>query len=298
MPLELGAGTEGKALDHLLNQAAVYRDARGDTAGAITLLRRSVEIQEVTRRDEPLERATALSNLAGRLEEREATWKEAETCYRHALEIKERELSADDPSLAIILSNFGGLYWRKKDFSEAAKLTERAAKIDKTAHGEDSATYAIDLSNLGAIYSEWANATDDPALREKERDFKTRAATVTRAARGTRHPSMTARLNNLAIMHADAGDMAQAATDMAQCIAINLSLDQLAHPQTQQSISALIHLWTQSGQSEKAERLKNGDPSDLLPIIKQIEADHRAWVAEDPDNRHFGPPSPVTLARE
>ena len=31
--------------------------------------------------------------------------------------------------------------------------------------------------------------------------------------------------------------------------------------------------------------------------MEEIEAKHRAWVAEDPGNRHFGPPSPITRAR-
>ena len=35
-------------------------------------------------------------------------------------------------------------------------------------------------------------------------------------------------------------------------------------------------------QPDKAARLASGDISDLLPVIAQIEAEHRAWVAEDP----------------
>ncbi len=62
--------------------------------------------------------------------------------------------------------------------------------------------------------------------------------------------------------------------------------------------ATLLRYWTESGQSDKAERLAGGDGSDLIPIVERIEAEHRAWVAEDPDNRHFGPPSPVTGATE
>jgi hypothetical protein len=29
-----------------------------------------------------------------------------------------------------------------------------------------------------------------------------------------------------------------------------------------------------------------------VPVIARIEGEHRAWVAEDPQNRHFGPPPP------
>jgi hypothetical protein len=71
-----------------------------------------------------------------------------------------------------------------------------------------------------------------------------------------------------------------------------LSLDLSKHPNTQQTARRLAEAWQQCGQPVKAARLQKGGYSDLLPVIAQIEAEHRAWVAEDPENRHFGPPSP------
>ena len=59
----------------------------------------------------------------------------------------------------------------------------------------------------------------------------------------------------------------------------------------------LADIWQQCSQPDKAARLQKGDFSDLLPVIAQIEAEHRAWVAQDPENRHFGPPSPFASER-
>lgn len=297
-PLDLTAPEAAKAQDYLLNQAAIYLDARGDRPGAIRLLRRSVEIMEGSRQEEPLEIAAALGNLAGNLAGDEAGWEEAEALYRRALEIKEVHLPPGDPSLAITLSNFGGLHRRRKAFEEAARLSERAAEIWKAAKGETSAEYALGLSNLAAVYGDWVETNGDRALREKEAALKRQALDVMLAARGPRHPATAALYNNLAVMHAQLGDMAEAATAMAQAVAIDLSLDLLQHPVTQSHIDHLLHLWTESGQAEKAGRLRGDDFSDLLPIVQEIEARHRQWVAEDPETRHFGPPSPVTGARE
>lgn len=294
---DLGIDDDARAQDRLLNQAALYRDARGDRAGAVSLLRRSVEIKEQSRRDEPLSIATALDNLAGRLGEDEATWGEAEALYARALSIKLEELQASDPSLAITLSNFGAFHRRRKNFAEAVRLTEQAAEINKAASGELSAEYAIRLSNLGTIYSDWADVTGDVVLQAKEREYSEQSLTVTLKSRGLRHPEATLRYNNLSAMHHTAGDAALAAGMMARAVAIDLSLGQMEHPNTQRHISDLLHLWSESGQAEKAERLRGGDGSDLFPIIQQIEQEHRDWVAEDPENRHFGPPSPVTGAR-
>ena len=69
------------------------------------------------------------------------------------------------------------------------------------------------------------------------------------------------------------------------------------HPNAQIIARHLTLFWQQLGEPDKAARLQSGDPSDLLPVIARVEAEHRAWVAKDPKNRHFGPPSPFASER-
>lgn len=298
LPLEADKGPMGQALAYVLNQAAVYLNARGDYDGATMLLRRRISIGETVYSGDPLKNAVALGNLAGRLEKREVGWAEAEEIHARALEIFEAHLPADDPLIAAALSNMAWIPWQKKDFAKAEDLYLRALKIDKAAHGVTSTQYATRLNNLGTVYSQWANETGRVNMRQKERDAKEEAANILRALRGMRHPEVAATKNNLGVMYANLGDLAGAAKQMTQAAAIDLSLDLLTHPQTQSHIANLIQLWTHSNQSDKAARLQAGDFADILPIVEQIEAEHRAWVAEDPENRDFGPPSPVTGARE
>ena len=298
VPLEAPQGPTGQALGYLLNQAAVYLNARGDYDGSTTLLRQNVSITEAVYADKPVQIAIALDNLAGRLKEREAGWAEAEDIFAKALEIKEAHLPPNDPLIATTLSNMGWIPWKREDFAKASKLNDRAANIDKAAYGAVSTEYAISLNNLGAVYSDWANATGRDDLRQMDHDAKEEAAKIFRTLRGMRHPEVAGAQNNLAVMYSDLGDLARAAEHMARAVAIDLSLDLLTHPKTQSHIAHLIHYWTQSGQPDKTARLQAGDGADIVPIIEQIEAEHRAWVAEDPENRDFGPPSPVTGARE
>jgi hypothetical protein len=35
-----------------------------------------------------------------------------------------------------------------------------------------------------------------------------------------------------------------------------------------------------------------------MDVVKEIEEQQRVWAARDPENRHFGPPSPITGATE
>ncbi len=289
-------GAAGEELDLLFNQAGLYLSARGDYAGALALMEGSVALKRLTRTDEPLELAAGLNNLGKRYTDLDRL-EEAEKAYREALEIKEPRLAANDPSLAITLTNLAALHHRRKDFAGAETLLLRVAEIHKAAYGADSPEYGRALSNLGTVYGDLANEPGQAARREQEEKYKSQALTVTRAAYGERHPSTATCHNNLAIWRHYLGDWASAASDAERGIAIMLSLDLADHPETRRRAGELAHMWQQSGQPDKAARLQSGDISDLLPVIAQVEAEHRAWVAKDPKKRHFGPPSPFAPER-
>jgi len=199
--------------------------------------------------------------------------------------------------LAIWTSNFAEVHLTRKHFAKAEPLYLRATEIMKAARGTESGEYGTSLSNLGALYGLWAQEPGEAARRAQESEFKTKEFSICIAARGPRHPATAISHNNLAVMNADADNWPGAAVEMGQAVSIMLSLDLADHPNTQSFARGLALFWIQSGQRGKAERLRRGDPSDLLPVIRAIEAEHRAWVAENPENRRFGPPSPFAGRR-
>ncbi len=294
-PLEALAQRSGRELDRLLNQAGLYLTARGDREGALALAEKSAELARVTRVDEPLDLAATLGNLGACYVDLDRL-DEAEEAYREALEIEEPRLDPNDPSLAITLSNLAGLHCERKDFAKAEPLYLRAAEIMKAARGAHSAEHGTSLSNLGALYCEWADEPGQAARRAQEQEYKAKEFAICLAVRGPRHPDAAISFGNLAVMKAKTGDWSGAAEDVERTVAIMLSLDLREHPDTQRRARELCYFWDQFGQGDKAARLRKGDLSDLLPVIEHIEAEHRAWVAEDPKTRKFGLPSPVTGA--
>jgi tetratricopeptide (TPR) repeat protein len=283
-------GAAGRSLGRLLNQAGLYLAVRGDRAGALALAETSVALG-ATRADEPYEIATSLNNLAALRADLDRL-DEAEAACREALAIQEPLLKPDDSNLGITISNLAEVHWKRKQFAEAESLLLRAAEIARVAHGEESAEYSTVLSNLGVLNSQWAEQPGQMVRRKREEEYKTREWLICLAARGARHPDAAASHNNLAVIKARDGDRSGAAAEMERTMAIMLSLDLPEHPNTQRSAFTLVDFWRRSGQPDRAARLEAGDISDLLPVIAQIEAEHRAWVAEDPEHRHFGPPSP------
>jgi tetratricopeptide (TPR) repeat protein len=290
-------GAAGRGLDRLLNQACLYLKARGDREGALALAGRSVALVHLTRKEEPLVLAAVLDNLGSCYADLDRL-EDAEGAYREVLEIKEPRLAPNDPSLAITLSNLGEVHWKREDFAAAEPLFLRAAEIMKDVYGAESAQYGNSLGNLDGLYDEWAENSGDAEKRRLAERYSEQALTISRATRGTWHPDTSTRYSNLSVLKRRLGDFGGAALDAERAVAIMLSLDLASHPNYRSLAGNLAGCWAQSGAPEKAARRQRGDISDLLPVIKQIEAEHRAWVAEDPKTRRFGPPSPFGPSKD
>lgn len=283
------SGEGGKKRGYILNQAAVYLSARGDGEGAISLLESSVALAARIHGKKRPEYATGLSNLAGRYAEA-GRLEEAEAAYRQVIEIQEAILAPGDPSLAITYNNMGKVYWRKKSFAKAEPLFLRARDIDLAAKGKTGPEYASRTNALGALYDDWAEEPGQGHRRKQAARLTQEAVGLIRQAVGERHPQTSSYLHNLAITRYRESDFAAAAELALRAVAIQLSLGLLQHPDTQDRIGDLLLLWERSGQAARADRLRAGDPSELLPEIAEVERRMHDWVAEDPENRHFGPP--------
>ena len=292
--LDFGPGINAEALAYIINDAAVFFSELGYLDGAISLQRRRVSISEANHKDNRKELAIALDNLALLLGQQERMHREAKQIHERALQIFEAELPADDLSIGISLMNFGLLYWRMGDYPNAEEVLLRAVGNHEAGQREMSGEYAGALNNLGTVYRRWAEQNGNKSLYRKAREANRKAFEIGRELHGFRHPQTAASYGNLATILQKTGELASAAEQMARSVAVFLSLGLLSHPNCQDGLATLHHLWSQSGQTDKAARLEAGDISDLIPIIKQIEEEHRAWVAEDLDTRHFGPPSPFS----
>src|ERR1043165_3326962 len=280
-----------RALDWLFNVAGVYLHARGDFVGALTMAKLSVSLARLTETEEPLGLADSLANLGNRYSALDQL-DEAEAAFTESLAIRSRDGNSDDPVLAIILSNLAEVHWKRGQFEKAEALLIRAMEIGRIADGPESGHHGVRVSNLGALYGEWAEVPGQGDRRKQEEEYKTEALRITRGARGVRHPETAIRHNNMSIMLLRKGDLKGAAFEAERAVSIMLSLDLAQHPYTSTMAEHLCTLWQHVGQKDKAAKLVGGDVSELLPVIAELEAEHRDWVGKDPENRHFGPPSP------
>ncbi len=107
---------------------------------------------------EGTEIATIAGNL-GAMCARQDRYLEAEPFYRRAVEVRERLLGPEDPSLASVLFDLANLYLRLDRLPEAAPLLERALRIREKVAPNDLALSDI-VSQLAATYHQLGRTTE------------------------------------------------------------------------------------------------------------------------------------------
>ncbi|MEM7059192.1 MAG: toll/interleukin-1 receptor domain-containing protein [Pseudomonadota bacterium] len=280
------AGEPAKWLDRLLNQAAIFRQARGDTDAAITLLEEDEKLAKAIYGERHESYTTTLSNLSGRYSDA-GRYDEAEAGFLQVLEIEEDLFGKDAATVAITVNNLAEVYWKQKDFARAEPLFQRALAIGQSAENDGTYNVAGGFGALGALYDDWAEETGSEDHRARAQGLKEQAISSARAALGERHPDVSIYLHNLALFFYRIGDSEKAASLELRSLAILISLWGTDHPEINENLSVLLHIWDRAGQGDRKDNLWGH----VIPEVLVVEMEMTKWVNEDLDNRHFGPKS-------
>jgi tetratricopeptide (TPR) repeat protein len=144
-----------------------------------------------------MEAAFLLNQAGGYLDER-ALYSEAEPMYRRALEIREKSLGKDHPSVANSLNNLAGLYREQGKYDEAEPMYRRALEIREKSLGKDHPSVANSLNNLAGLY-------DSQGKYDEAEPMYRRALEISEKSLGKDHPSVATSLNNLAELYDSQG---------------------------------------------------------------------------------------------
>ena len=190
---ERTVGPQHRDVARDLNNIAVLLRDEGKEADAEPLQRRAITILEDLQRENPgtssSDLASALSNFAAGLPRDRAT--EAESLYRRALELKEKELGIEHPDIAVTLNNLAEALRLSGKSEEAEALFRRALRIDERALGPQNPTLATVLNNLAKVLRD----TNRPAEAES---LLNRALAIDQTGFGRMHPTVARDLKNLA----------------------------------------------------------------------------------------------------
>jgi tetratricopeptide (TPR) repeat protein len=203
------------------------------------------------------------------------------------LEIHERVLGAEHPSLATALSNLGGLHARRGARDEAIAMFRRGLDIAETTLGPDHPDVATLLNGLGS--AQMARGDLDDALVTLRRALEIREARfgpknglvamtmhnianvhlmaddlddalasyeraleIKKNVYGQRHPTVASTLANIGVVHQYAGRPEPAIAAYRQSLEIQLEVMGPDHADTATSYGNLGNVYKQQGRYEEA----------------------------------------------
>lgn len=229
----------------LLNETAVYFEARASYNEAEPLYKGAIAINEKALRPEAPALATILSNLAS-LYRATGRYDEAETLYERAIAIDENVLGPVHPDLATSLNNLATLYHGIGRYDDAVLLYQRALAITKKAPLNEYPKLAIRLRNLAGLHKNTGHHNDAEAILGR---------TVVEEVLGPEAPALATILNNLASLYRATGHYGEAESLYESAIAIVEKVLGPEAPALATILNNLASLCHATGRYDEAESL-------------------------------------------
>jgi tetratricopeptide (TPR) repeat protein len=160
---------------------------------------------------------------AAKAEERTAKTEAAEPLYRRAIEINEKALGKDHPTVARDYNNLALLLKEQGKYAEAEPLYRQAIEINERTLGKDNPELAIRYRNLALLLKKQGKyAEAEPLYRQ--------AIEIDEKTFGKGHPTVANDYSNLAGVLQAQGKYAEAETLYRQAIEINEKALGKGHP--------------------------------------------------------------------
>jgi tetratricopeptide (TPR) repeat protein len=207
---------------HLLNQAGLYLNNRGQLGEAGEALKRALAIAEKVYGPDHPDVAIRASNIGTILKD-QGDLVGALQYTRRALAIDEKAYGPDHPTVAAFASNIGAILRDQGDLPGALQYTRRALAIDEKVYGPGHPNVATDANNIGAILRA---QRDLPGALQ----YTQRALTIIEKVYGPDHPNVATLANNMGATLKAQGDLPGALQYARRALAIDEKVYGLDHP--------------------------------------------------------------------
>ncbi|HEY2839522.1 MAG TPA: tetratricopeptide repeat protein [Pirellulales bacterium] len=243
------AAGENAAAEKLARQALAIREQvftreHPDTIASISRLGLILQMEKKYTEAEPLlaeaaqrsgvlwgethiEYARQLNNL-GMLEYDRMNLPLAIETLNKALEIRQKNLPANDPLIAHSLFNLGSAYFASKDYAAASPRLQQALNLFSPALGESHAMTSLARANLGmSLLAEKKFAEAEILFRQ---DIK-----ISQRAFGAQSPAVAEGLLRLGVLFCNQGRYPEAEPLVTLAVAIDRAALGMDHPVTKQA---------------------------------------------------------------
>ena len=244
---ETSLGSDDDDVVTALNALGVLCKYWGRFDDAEQFYTRAIEIAERTRAsDESL--ATLLHNLGG-LEHARGEYARGEEPARRSVNIRERVLGRDHPSVAADVAALAALVEGQGRYEEAEQMYRRVLATFERIYGPNHYEIAVNLNNLAGVRDALGHPVEAEALYR-------RALAIKEDLFGPDHPDVAMTLNNLALLLASQGRPEEADALYSRALRTFSERLEPGHPKIRGCIENYVALLRQLGRAEAARELE------------------------------------------
>jgi tetratricopeptide (TPR) repeat protein len=179
---------------------------------------------------------------------RRASYIEAETYLREALNLYEQHIHTDPLTIAQTLNALGLLYEKQAQYQEAKVHHQRALELREHLLGPDDPKTAESLHNLAIVYG-------DLGEYQKAEQLYLRVLQVEESMKGLDHSDVAITLNNLGLTYSQQGRYAEAETMYQRALTIYEQATSAEHPDLTYTLNGLGALAEKRGDYQRAQEL-------------------------------------------
>ena len=189
--------------------------------------------------------STHYNQQLGSIKEGQGDYKGALSYYEKCLDIEQRTLSANHPSLAISYSNIGSVCDSMGEYSKALSHYEKSIDICQKSLPPDHPDLVNCCNNIGSVYGSMGEYSK--ALSYYEKAFSIMQKTLP-----ANHPNLATSCFNIGSVYSDMGEYSKALAYYERCLDVRQKSLPANHPDLASSYNNMGSVYSSIGEYSKA----------------------------------------------
>ncbi|CAF0851414.1 unnamed protein product [Adineta steineri] len=184
-------------------------------------------------------------NQLGYVKDDQGDYEKAIWYYEKGLEIKQKTLPSNHPSLATSYNNIGLVYKKMEEYSKALSYYEKSLEIRQKSLPSNHPDLATSYNNIGNVYDSMGEYSK--ALSYHEKALEIRQKTLP-----SNHPSLATSYNNIGLVYSEMGEYSKALSYYEKALEIRQKTLPLNHPSLATSYNNIGLVYNKTGEYSKA----------------------------------------------
>jgi tetratricopeptide (TPR) repeat protein len=183
--------------------------------------------------------------MLGMIKHGQGNYREAITFHEKALELKQKNLPPNHPSLATSYNNIGAVYENMGEYSKALSSYEKALEIRQQSLPSNHPSLATSYNNIGLVYENIGEYSKALSYYEK-------ALEIYQKTLPSNHPDLATSYNNIGGVYNSMGEYQRALSYLERALEIKQKSLPSNHPNLAVSYNNIGLLYHKMGEYSKA----------------------------------------------